>query len=767
MTPTIRIRRRARLGACVAVSATVLASLSGLAAGAAPAAAASTTPTGLVAAVAGEITQTMTYNGKTVTVRLQPFQLRGAKFEVLVQQADGSLARQSVRGERAFLGSVDGDSAARVSAIRKSDGSLEGKIVFDRGQAQWSFRDGTVTGAQAQSYPDFKWPVSDDVNRLVSAAPGQAGANVYLFDVGYDATSEWVNDSSIGGSVDKALDIMEQEIIQMASTYINTVKLRPALGRIILRADPTHDPYRDGGGLSATQAEWSANQSDANVDVIVQHREPNGSGGVAFVSEATTDWGIARVSGRGVRGAVRHEVGHLWSVDDNHTQGPEGPTIMSGNTFDRFDGTEVSSIFRYRDRASVTAKLVPMGNFDQPMPPYAALDLIEGTTAGIAKQVNPIANDHDANGDALALDSVQATSKLGGTASLGANNTVVYTAPAVTDPDTVDWVTYVVRDATGRTATGVIEFKVAMGDPGPVSSWPNTTTVSAGSQVGFINKQSGLAATARSENPASADLLQRANSQDDVTLFNLVAAGGDTAGPFYRLKNAAAAKCMDVTQSVTSGSTVTQSTCSDLRSLKWRLVDHPRGGVALVSVKSGLCLAPQNGSLAADAVLTQITCGADRASAWNLKSAPISRWKAATVDATKQYVLQVRSNSAEVWVDGSEWVQLAAAGTGTPFTITQNTTGTWMIKNPASSNRCLVNYHNANVDVAQRGCGTEDSQSWRLLQHPLGGVAIQSASGGRCIQSQNGSTNVGSRVVFGDCSDEATQRWNLVATPAS
>lgn len=763
----IRSRRR-RVSASIAVGATVIASLSVLAIGATPIASASAATA--ATATAGEITQTMTYNGKTVTVRLQPFQLRGPGFEVLVQQPDGSLAKQTVRGERSYMGTVDGDSAARVSAIRRSDGVLAGKIVFDRGQTQWWFQNGAVTQTDINGNPDFKWPSFEEAARNVSTSPGQAGSTVNRFDVGYDLTSAWVNDASIGGSVDKALDVLEEELLQMAGVYINNAMLRPALGRVILRADPAHDPYFNGGGLSATETEWTTNQSDANVDVIIQHREPDGSGGVAYYGTATTSGGIARVSGRGVRGATRHEVGHNWNVDDNHTYGPEGATIMSGNTFERFDGTELSAIFSYRDRTSVKAKLVPMGAFDQPMAPYAALDLVDGATSGVAKQASPIANDHDANGDALSLVSVEPTTKLGGAVTIGAGNTISYTPPRVTADDTVDSVTYVVQDATGRTATGVALFKVdPPADPGPATSWPIASWVQTGTAYGFVNKVSGLSASTRSEDVASPDVLQRAGSGTDATLFTVVNAGGVEGMPYYRLKNIATGKCVDVGAGVTAGTVVTQSTCTDLKSMKWRIVNHPRGGEALLNLKTGLCLAPQNGSLAADAVLTQVACSIDQASSWLPKAPPVAKWKlAASPDSTKNYVLQVRGTNAGAMVDSSEWVQLNTTGGGTPLSFTKNVNGTWMIKNPANSSRCLVNYHNESVDVAQRGCGTADGQSWRLLQHPFGGVAIQTAlSSGKCLQTEAGRTSAGTWVVFGDCSEAPTQRWNLVAAPAA
>lgn len=69
--------------------------------------------------------------------------------------------------------------------------------------------------------------------------------------------------------------------------------------------------------------------------------------------------------------------------------------------------------------------------------------------------MRPTANDADANADRLTLRSVEGRSHLGGTVVRNGED-VTYTAPPGTAPGAVDWFTYVVADATGRTATGVV-----------------------------------------------------------------------------------------------------------------------------------------------------------------------------------------------------------------------------------------------------------------------------------------------------------------------
>lgn len=757
--------RRRRLSACVvtAATATAIASLTVLATGVAPtASAASTTSSASAsAAVAGEITQTMTRDGKTVTVRLQPFQLRGPGFEVLVQQPDGTMVKQDVGGERGYLGSVDGDPAATATAILTSSGTLEGSVVFDRG-TQWRFTNGTVTEVRGASQPSsFGWPSASNASYNRSTAPGQAGTTTYRWDIGYDLASDWFTDpNTINGSVSKALDTVESTVSEMAALYMTDALLRPALGRVIIRADVARDPYAGGMGLGQLADVWADTQQDAAVDVVVGNSNPTGSGGVAYVGTAATGWTSAKASGPwGKPNTVRHEIGHNWGVHDNHTNNPEGSTVNSGNSYARFDGTEVSAILRHRD--GVIRNLTNVGVLSAPLPPYAALDLAEGATSGVTRRVSPIANDHDANADALALASVQPTSKLGGSVTMGADNTISYTPPTVTAAGTVDSVQYVVRDATGRTATGVVEFKVdPYVAPGPATSWPDAP-VRTGLQYRITNQQSGLVATARNEDLTSPALVQRPDSRLDANRFTLVNAGGNGTSPYYRVKNVATGKCMDVNQSVASGTTVIQSTCSDLKSLKWRVVTHPRAGQTLLSVKSGLCLAPQGGSLSSGAPLTQVDCDLSLASAWTVAVPPAAEWQPAPApNQTTRYLLQSRSTGLEAGVTSNNYFALATAGTGLAVTFTANPDGTWAIKK-AGTNTCMDGY--GSTDLGTWGCSGADNQKWRLLQHPGGGVALQNVRSGTCAQPTGGATTAGTLLVRQPCTDEPTQRWNLVA----
>lgn len=756
MFSTLLLLAPRRSGAVVAVTALALGAAGSLAPGVvgpAPAAAAT--------AVAGEVTQVVTHNGTSLTVRLAPVSLRAPGFEVLVQQADGSLTPRAVGGERSYLGSVDGNTAAVATAIRRSDGVLEGTIVFDRG-ATWRFRDGTVHSTRGLTPPSsFRWPSASAAARNVSTAPGQAGGTTYRWDIGYDLANDWfVDPGTVDGSVARALDAVESEVAEMAGLYVTDALLRPALGRVIIRADAARDPYAvKDGVLGKITDEWDLNQADADVDVVVGRHTPNGGGGVAWVGTAGSGWTGASVAGAG-NGVVvsRHEIGHNWGVHDNHTNGPEGATVMSGNQYARFDGTELAAIFRHRDgQQARNGAFTDEGAFPLPVPPYAALDLVDGLDSGVPRRFLPLANDHDANGEALTLVSAPGTSALGGKISLYRDQ-LTFTPPTVSAAGTVDSVTYVVRDASGRTATGVALFRVdPYVAPGPVSSWP-AAPVQDGFQHVLTNRQSGYQATLKPESPTRPEVVQRPTSGKYATWVV------QRSGTGHQLKNLATGRCVEVPGgSTATGTFVAQATCADLARQQWRVVQHPEGGVAFVNVGSGLCLAPGSASISVGGKLAQVACDRQLASAWDSTVPAVGAWTPAAAPAAGQeYTLQNVTSGRHLGlpVGTTDWVELVqrAAGVGTRFTFRANADGTFRVTEVSGAD-CVDAYGST---AGTWGCHDGDNQRWTLLHHPGGGVALRNLRSGKCLAPADASRAEGSKIALQACGTVA-DRWTLAA----
>jgi hypothetical protein len=708
-----------------------------------------------------EITRAITYNGRTVTARMHPIDLRAAGFEVLLQKADGSLEKQPVGLDRTWIGGVDGEPGAIASGIVRSDGVFEGTVAFDRG-AIWRFRDSSVFQTRGLTQPTtYKWPSSTDAARNVSTSPGQAGTTTHRFDLGFDLANDWfTHTTTINGSVARAVDSVESTAAAMLAVYEPNALLRPAVGRIIIRGAAEMDPYAsDVDPLGKARTEWSTNQTDAGVDNVVLQHTPTGGGGTAWVGTAGTTSGVSQNAGSGDNLAViRHEVGHNWGAFDNHTNGPEGATIQSGNQFHRFDGTELSAIFRYRDsRQRSTAPFTAEATFAEPVPPYAALDLVDSLDATVPVNIRPVANDHDANGDALTLQSVSATSNAGGTLTRN-GDTVTYTPPTVTTR-TVDWAQYVVRDASGKTATGVMLLRVdPYVAPNP-ETWP-AQEIAPGSSYELLNRASGHAAAAPVGATGTAQLLQRPRGDAAARWSVRALASG------VELKNNASGLCADVEGSSTAdGAAVLQYACHGGTNQQWKVVSHPKGDSALINVRSGKCLAPRDLSLDSDAPLVQVSCGLSASQAWKIGIPPVGEWPAATPPTgAAQELVNVGSGlhaGVPVGSPASTKLTLTPKGAGTAFTFVPNADGTWRLR-LETDGRCADDAGGAHKYVVTWGCGEANlNQKFRVLQHPLGDFALVGTGSNECLATEGAATAAGTSLTLESCGTGGTQRWRV------
>jgi hypothetical protein len=590
----------------------------------------------------------------------------------------------------------------------------------------------------------------------VSTAPGQAGTTTYRWDIGFDLSNRWFADpATINASVDKAIDMVDLDIASLMDLYETDALLRPASGRVIIRAAASQDPYAantsNGDALASVKTQWHQHQADANVDDVAVFNGLDGGGGVAWIGEAGTTMGLASIGGKGDPIVVlRHELGHTWGPYDNHTNGPEGATIQSGNQFERFDGTELSAVFRYRDSREVnTAPFTPSGVFSEPVPPYAALDLVDDQMSTVAHRFRPTANDHDANADALTLDSVQSTSRLSGSVTMS-GDVLTYTPPTVSAADTLDWVQYVVRDATGKTATGVSLFLVD-----PYVTMPDSTTWPAASVptstiVEIRNSESGLYASVPNGAIAGTRPVQAAKGTA-AAQWRLIPSG---AG--YLLQNVATGLCID-----TPSYQITLATCADAAREQWKAVQHPRGGISLLDGRWNKCLKPTNGAIDAGATLGYAVCSQQLANIWSVTVPPVSEWPAAPAPgADPQHLVNLGAGlTAGLPVGSTAWTHLVLRtdGVGDTFGFTSYGDGSWKITETGTG-ACVDDYGSV---VGTYGCHGGSNQHWKLLQNPAGGASIVGADTNKCLATAGGATAAGTELQVVACSTAATQRWAI------
>jgi hypothetical protein len=201
--------------------------------------------TAATVAAPATLTQPVSSDGETITLRLTLQQLRGLQFELWVQNAAGGYDAITPVAERAYLGTVDEYPGAVASGILQDDGQFRGAVYFERG-ATWLTLGGAVTSALGMTPPSkFGLP-------SFTVEAGHAGTTTYGFDVGVDADHDYLT-ARAGGSIARAFEMIEYSVA-------------------ITRAAAAQDPYNTDNGskltLTAIRDEWNANHADADRDVV-------------------------------------------------------------------------------------------------------------------------------------------------------------------------------------------------------------------------------------------------------------------------------------------------------------------------------------------------------------------------------------------------------------------------------------------------------------------------------------------------------------------
>jgi hypothetical protein len=406
--------------------------------------------------------QSVTYQGETVTLRLTRLPLRGPHFELWAQKEDGAYEVVTPVAERAYLGGVDGHPGAVSCGILRDNGEFKGAVYFTRG-VTWFTRGEAVVDTRALAYASFArygYPTAPTV------VPRLAGTVMYGFDLGVDADYDYF--AKAGKSVAAAFEGIEYSLAVTRAIYMRDCLLRPYLGRVIIRASRTHDPYTGLSGgeyLNAVRAEWNQRQTTADRDAVTGVSPDKIGGGLAWVGVIGTShaYSVVQSNREGNFDVVfRHELGHNWDCGHYVGGNPEGKGIMGGNQPGRFSGCEVYRILRHRARRK--EHLTPEGVFTAvALPPYAALDTAQAFPPDAPEPViKVLANDHDANGQPLRLTAFEDATAEGGTVRRQGTNLLYRPPDAFVG---TDWFTYTVADSAGQTATGVVVVNVQRPDP--------------------------------------------------------------------------------------------------------------------------------------------------------------------------------------------------------------------------------------------------------------------------------------------------------------
>lgn len=402
-------------------------------------------------------TANFTNGAQVVTVNFVLHPIRSANFSVLVQNAGGGFDPYTAPSASTYLGTVAGHPGAEACATLKASGVLLARVFFEDGTT-WTTLAGTITGGSASlsGSPAWtrKWPG-------FTLGNGGAGSSVYAAEVGVDSSYTHFNRSAL--NVDDDLYIIEHSVLCANVLYLRDAGILHRIGRVVIRAQQSVDPYNGltgGALLDETLNQWNNVLPASTHDLTAMISASSVGGGLAWVGVIGTSsrYSVNDSDNNGDFSVVwRHEAGHNWSANHYEGNAPEGPTIMSDNSLGRMSSPEASKVVSHRN--TKLGILDNLGSYSVSLPPRASLDFGSAPVGG-SVLFDVLANDHDANGNNLSIQSFDATSNLGGlvTRSVGTGpggrDELVLQMGA--DHAQMDWFQYRIVDTAGRTATGIV-----------------------------------------------------------------------------------------------------------------------------------------------------------------------------------------------------------------------------------------------------------------------------------------------------------------------
>ena len=406
--------------------------------------------------------------GERRTLDLDRTSVRGPHFQILKQGADGDLVRLAPVPVRTYRGRVLEEPAAVVSATIDEDGLRA--TIWQDGAPLWHIRPArdVVQGASADDYlvtlaesdaitpaakpnAESAEPNADglsmppttsaeltelrqlDRSSALDALPASLVVPTGPFcgmqqvELGLDLASDYY--AALGSDDAVVQARIEESINAMNAIYVRDALLEYQLGTVIVRESAATDPYAGLTDQLAVLAKvrdvWNgpelADSAHDVASVITQRFEGSGYAYLGTVCSESRYAACGASAGGRFDLVLRHELGHSWNAEHYaggfrvgpDLMGPEGPTIMSNNALSRISGPELQAMIAYRNLPSVSC-LDDIGPFPSPVDPYGRLDRAT-VAAGGQRTLDVLANDHDANCEALVLGTFDAVSDRGGT----------------------------------------------------------------------------------------------------------------------------------------------------------------------------------------------------------------------------------------------------------------------------------------------------------------------------------------------------------------
>ena len=417
----------------------------------------------LVQAAPETLTQSVTYNGETITMQLTRVDLRGDHFEILIQNSSGGFDPYIPVDERSYIGTVDEYPDAISYGVLLDNGQVMGGVSFDRGVGWYTLDDQVyetkALGYTRDQFSDFKFSTSP----VTTEAP--ANPNMLGFDVGLDFAYDYYTEKG-GQDPVTVFENAEVSVNNARALWMRDGLIQPYLARVIIRASQAYDPNEL--GISVTD-EWKTNQTDANRDMVAKIEVSGGGvGWLGCIGHSYCTSSNSSKPNGSFYNLWLHEGGHNWSLDHSMGGRPEGGAVMS-TSVTRHSGAELYKL--HLQRANKAEFLDDKGLFTAvSIPPYAAYDAV-WVQGGTPITIDVLANDFDANGDSIDLTgNFDSTSDLGASVTLspgtgpGGRDELIYNTPSLVG---VDGFNYEIMDASGQWATGRVQLQLL---PAPLAT---------------------------------------------------------------------------------------------------------------------------------------------------------------------------------------------------------------------------------------------------------------------------------------------------------
>ena len=232
---------------------------------------------------------------------------RGPNLSIQVQQGNGTFVTHTPGPVRTYIGTIAALPGAMACALRRASGPIYYHVLFEDG-AEW-----INNGAGTTLRTNTNW--APNYPSIVTGSGG-AGSSIWAAELGVDLPySQYSIDNSPGA----ALEMIEHSVNTVNLIYLRDAGIIHRLGRVVMRASATRDPYAGmtttGGHLGELRNQWNNVLPASTHDVGLVATSAVG-GGVAYV-------GVIGNPGYSANGASsagdftivwRHEVGHNWSL---------------------------------------------------------------------------------------------------------------------------------------------------------------------------------------------------------------------------------------------------------------------------------------------------------------------------------------------------------------------------------------------------------------------------------------------------------------------